>query len=54
VHDDLVQRDFSASVVNELWLTDISEHPTGEGKLYICAVKDVSRTVSSATPLTPG
>jgi putative transposase len=26
---------------DQIWLTDISEHPTGEGKLYICAVKDV-------------
>jgi len=25
---------------NLLWLTDITEHPTGEGKLYLCAVKD--------------
>ena len=41
VHDDLVQRDFTADDVNELWLTDITEHPTGEGKLYFCAVKDV-------------
>ena len=24
-----------------LWLTDITEHWTGEGKLYLCAVKDV-------------
>jgi putative transposase len=40
VHDDLVERDFSASNINRLWLTDITEHPTGEGKLYICAVKD--------------
>ena len=24
-----------------MWLTDITEHPTGEGKLYVCAVKDV-------------
>ena len=40
VHDDLVQRDFTASGLNELWLTDITEHPTGEGKLYLCAVKD--------------
>jgi hypothetical protein len=24
-----------------LWLTDITEHPTGEGKVYLCAVKDV-------------
>lgn len=40
-HDDLVRRDFTASRPNRLWLTDISEHPTSEGKLYICAVKDV-------------
>ncbi|MBF6224252.1 DDE-type integrase/transposase/recombinase [Nocardia abscessus] len=24
-----------------MWLSDISEHSTSEGKLYICAVKDV-------------
>jgi transposase InsO family protein len=41
VHDDLVQRDFTATTINTLWLTDISEHPTGEGKLYLCAIKDV-------------
>jgi putative transposase len=41
VHDDLVKRDFTASRPDELWLTDITEHPTGEGKLYLCAVKDV-------------
>ena len=22
------------------WLTDLTEHPTGEGKLYLCAIKD--------------
>ena len=41
VHDDLVERDFTAAEPNRLWLTDITEHPTGEGKLYLCAVKDV-------------
>src|SRR5699024_2666869 len=41
VHDDLVQRDFTADDVNELWLTDITEHRTDEGKLYLCAIKDV-------------
>jgi transposase InsO family protein len=41
VHDDRVQRDFTAAVPNHLWLTDITEHPTSEGKLYLCAVKDV-------------
>ena len=50
VHDDLVKRDFSASVANQLWLTDITEHRTAEGKLY-CYVKDVfsNRIVGYAT-----
>ena len=50
VHDDLcavvdekgrVRHEFTADAPNELWLTDITEHWTGEGKLYLCAVKDV-------------
>ncbi|MGK3945297.1 DDE-type integrase/transposase/recombinase, partial [Streptomyces caeruleatus] len=41
VHDDLVNRSFTASGPNRLWLTDITEHATSEGKLYLCAVKDV-------------
>ena len=30
--EDLVQRQFIATRPNELWLTDITEHPTREGK----------------------
>ena len=41
VHDDLVERQFTAQEANQLWLTDITEHHTREGKLYLCAVKDV-------------
>jgi putative transposase len=41
VHDDLVERNFTAPAPNTVWLTDITEHRTGEGKLYLCAVKDV-------------
>jgi transposase InsO family protein len=41
VHDDLVQRVFTAPAPDVVWLTDITEHPTVEGKLYCCAVKDV-------------
>lgn len=41
VHDDLVGRVFTAADPNRLWLTDITEHRTDEGKLYMCAVKDV-------------
>ncbi|WP_344648732.1 IS3 family transposase [Cryptosporangium japonicum] len=40
-HDDLVQRRFQADAPNRLWLTDLTEHRTSEGKLYLCAVKDV-------------
>lgn len=44
VHDDLVDRRFSAASPNTTWLTDITEHVTGEGKLYLCAIKDVWST----------
>ena len=44
VHDDLVDRDFTADAANLTWLTDITEHPTAEGKLYLCAIKDVWST----------
>ena len=39
--EDLVQRQFTASRPNQLWLTDITEHPTSEGKLYCCVVLDL-------------
>jgi putative transposase len=32
VHDDLVQRDFTASRPDQLWLTDITEHPPRRGE----------------------
>jgi transposase InsO family protein len=41
VHDDLVQRRFQADRPDRLWLTDITEHPTREGKVYLAAVLDV-------------
>ena len=50
VHDDLcavrdekgrLRHEFTADGPNQLWLTDITEHRTVEGKLYLCAVKDV-------------
>lgn len=49
VHEDLLVtvdhhgrpgRDFTATRPNEKWLTDITEHHTAEGKLYLCAIKD--------------
>jgi transposase InsO family protein len=41
VHDDLVRRRFVADGPNRLWLTDITEHPTREGKVFLAAVLDV-------------
>jgi putative transposase len=40
VHDDHVQRDFTAPAINVKWLVDITEHRTLEGKVYVCAIKD--------------
>lgn len=40
-HDDLVQRDFTADTPNQVWVADITEHWTDEGKLYCCAIKDL-------------
>ncbi len=41
VHDDLVQRLFVAGGPAQVWVTDITEHWTDEGKLYCCAIKDL-------------
>jgi len=39
--EDLVQRNFVADEPDALWLTDITEHPTREGKVYCCEVGSV-------------
>jgi transposase InsO family protein len=38
--DDLVRRRFHRDGPDELWMTDITEHPTREGKIYCCVVID--------------
>ncbi|MFB4302533.1 IS3 family transposase [Actinomadura sp. NTSP31] len=38
--EDLVQRAFDVEAPDRLWVTDITEHPTAEGKLYCAAVLD--------------
>jgi len=38
---DLVNRNFTATAANQLWVTDITEHPTKEGTVYACVVLDV-------------
>lgn len=37
---DLVDRSFARTQRNRLWVTDITEHPTREGRLYCCVVLD--------------
>ena len=37
---DLVDRSFTRSARDQLWVTDITEHPTREGRLYCCVVLD--------------
>lgn len=38
--ENLIKQDFTADEPNKKWLTDISEVPTAEGKLYISPVLD--------------
>lgn len=39
--EDLVNRAFTADAPDRLWVSDITEHPTEEGKVYCAAVLDV-------------
>lgn len=38
---DLVQRHFVAEHPNQVWVTDLTEIRTDEGKLYLCIIKDL-------------
>jgi len=38
--DDLVGRQFDPEAPNQLWVMDVTEHPTGDGKVYLAAVLD--------------
>ena len=46
-----MQRNFTAPAPDKVWLTDITEHWTDQGKLYACVIKDVcsNRIVGHAT-----
>ena len=37
---DRVQRQFGRESRDQLWVTDITEHPTREGKVYCAVVLD--------------
>jgi putative transposase len=39
-NEDLVNRDTRREAPNQLWMTDITEHPTREGRLFCCVVLD--------------
>lgn len=39
--EDLVDRRFARNEPNQLWVNDITEHPTREGKVYCCVILDV-------------
>lgn len=41
VHDDLIDRDFTAQRPNQRWVGDITEHRTDQGRLYLCTFKDL-------------
>ena len=41
MHDDNVSRSFTAKAPNDVWLGDITEQSTLEGKLYVCAIKQI-------------
>ena len=38
--EDLVNRSFNPEGPDRLWVADVTEHPTGEGKVYIAVVLD--------------
>jgi putative transposase len=38
--EDLVQRHFDPEGPDRLWVMDVTEHPTAEGKVYLAAVLD--------------
>jgi transposase InsO family protein len=40
VHEDLLQRDFTISEPNRVWVADMTQHRTDEGWLYLAAVLD--------------
>ena len=37
---DLVKRQFTSERPDQLWMADMTEHPTAEGKVYLAAVID--------------
>jgi putative transposase len=42
IASDRVERQFNRGGPNQLWVTDITEHPSREGKIYCCVIFDTS------------
>lgn len=38
---DLLGRDFQAEAPNQRWVADVTEFPTGEGKLFLAGIRDL-------------
>lgn len=38
---DLLNRDFQATAPNQRWVADVTEFPTGEGKLFLAGIRDL-------------
>lgn len=51
VFPDLLRRDFSAAAPNVKWCGDMTEIPTGEGKLYLATVLDLFSRRLLACPI---
>ena len=48
---DLVDRNFARHEPDRLWVTDVTEHPTREPKVYYAVVLDTfSRHLGAASP----
>jgi putative transposase len=41
IPDDLYKRDFTATAPNQRWVADMTEFPTGEGKLHLAGIRDL-------------
>lgn len=54
VHDDdHVRRELTAERPDQIWLADITDHPTGEGKFTVCGVRDQGPVFQPDRGLTP-
>ena len=40
MHDDHINRDFTADVINVKWLVATTQHWTMEGRVSLCSIKD--------------